>query len=202
MTDMHKVITMNREYGCCGSEIASETAKRLGIDYYDRNLVNQAIEYGGIEPGVLESVDEKSPNLAFYKRVSIGNEKAPKATTVSDVLYSLQKDVLVNAAKEKDYIVVGRCGNFALKDEPIKLLRVKLIGSMDFKIDYVMKTEGLSEFAAIRAIKKKEQKRKDSYYYHTKQSWADPLNYDICLNVDKLGIEGCVNALCGLYNTL
>lgn len=202
MTEMHKVICMNREYGCYGSIIASEAAKRLGIEYYDRNLKDLAMEYGGIEPGTLEHLDESAPNLAFYKRVSIGNEHAPKDTTHHDVLFSLQRDLLKKFAQEKDYIVVGRCATWVLKNEPVKMLRIKLVAPMDFKTKQVMKEEGVNASAAAKMIKKKEAKRNDSYYYHTKESWADPLNYDIVLNVERIGIEGCINVICGLYQTL
>lgn len=202
MADMHKVICMNREFGCCGSQIASEAAKRLGIGYYDSNLKKMAIEYGGIEPDVLDHLDEQAPNLAFYKRVSIGNEKAPKDTTYHDVLFALQSEVLKNLAKEKDFIVVGRCATYVLREEPVKMIRVKLTGSKEFKIKQVMKEEGLNALAASKLIRKKEGKRKDNYYYFTKESWSDPQSYDIHLNVDRLGVEGCINVLCGLYNSL
>ena len=202
----NKVITVNRQYGSGGLKISQMAAERLGIACYDNEILQDAIEHGDLQDSkhikkFMES-DEKKPNSAFGRLLDEGNENVSQQQLAEGIVFELQQQVIKNIAKNEDAIIVGRCGNFALKDEDVKLLSVYIVGSFDKRVETVMEREDLPKTQAKFRINVMDRRRSEYYYHFTKQTWNSYEGYQVVLNSDLLGVEGCVNAICSLYEGL
>ena len=200
----HKVICINRRHGS-GAAIAGRiAAEKLGINFYDEQLLMMAIRYGDLDKSkfekVFESFDEKAPNKMFYKLYTEGNEHAEKESPASDIIYDLEKQILTSLAHKEDFIVMGRCAGTYLKDEEdVEAISIFATAPLDYRIRFITENSELDEKQAEEQIEKVDKQREKYYEYITKNKWEDPANYDVTLNIGNIGVYRAANALCGLY---
>lgn len=198
-----KIITIGRQCGSGGHIIGELAAKKLGIGYYDRNLLDIAKDYGEISSDILNSVDEKATNPLFYKLVDEGNENVKKELSPEETLFCLQSDVIRGIAKREDCIIVGRCADFILEnDDTIDLLKIYCISPLEIRIQREMERNNINLSKAGKQIKKTDKRRGDYYRYFTKRDWQNPQNYDLILNTGNLGIERSVDLLVQYFQHL
>lgn len=195
----HKVICIGRSSGSGGSVIAHKVAERLNIGYYDKNLLDLAKEHGGITSKSLDNSDEKATNPFYYKLLYEGNENVISERPATEMLQQLQGDVLKNLAKSEDYVVVGRCADFVLKDEDVDLLTIFVTAPMDFRISHIMEVRNLSKSQAQSFINKTDKKRSSYYSFFTKGNWGKKDTYDMTINSAHLGLDGTADLICSIY---
>lgn len=195
-----KCITISREYGSGGREVASILSKKLGIPFYDSDLLVIAAEKYGIDPGLLAAYDERKSSSFLYGIAMLAEGFSNQDRIMMPYkLYQAQMDTIIRLAQEGPCIFVGRCADHILKDK-CKLLNVFIYASsMEDKVQRVMKLDQLSEKEAISFIAQRDKERRDYYYFHTGQSWGDKANYDLCLNTSGIGYDGCVDVISGLW---
>ena len=180
------IISISREYGSGGHYIAEKLAKDLGIILLDHNLLDKISE-------------EKGMNLADYKNF----DESPKKPFVSGTVRGMSNSAEENLAQiQFDYlrekaeagtsmIIVGRCGDYILKDRK-ELIRIFVLADQKDKIKRIMKVRKMSEAEAKRAILRHELKRKRYHNYYADTKWGDSRHYDICINSSKLGLDQTV----------
>lgn len=195
----HTVICIGRESGSGGKVIGQEVAKRLGIEFYDSNLLEMAKEYGGITSDSLDKSDEKATNPFYYKLLYEGNENVVQERPATEMLYQLQSDVIKKIARTHDCVIVGRCADYVLKDEDVNKISIFITAPAEARADRIMKTENLSNMQAKSFIKKTDTRRKNYYNYFSKQKWGGKDNYDMTINSHSLGIEGTTDLICQIY---
>lgn len=200
----HRIITIGRQSGSGGAYIGARVAEELGIVCYNEQLIDMALQYGGLDKvghaDRFRQGDEKRPNLAFYRLYDEGNEKVTPALPAEDTVFELQKQLIENIAMREDAVIVGRAGSWILKDnEDVRVLSAFIVGSFEDRVNRAMKNSKMTLAQAKRFVKKTDKQRGDFYYYITKQSWEDYTNYQLVLNSEKLGVEKCVDLLCGFY---
>ena len=195
----HTVICIGRESGSGGKVIGQEVAKRLGIEFYDSNLLEMAKEYGGITSDSLDKSDEKATNQFYYKLLYEGNENVVQERPATEMLYQLQSDVIKKIARTHDCVIVGRCADYVLKDEAVNKISIFITAPAEARADRIMKTENLSNMQAKSFIKKTDTRRKNYYNYFSKQKWGGKDNYDMTINSHSLGIEGTTDLICQIY---
>lgn len=189
----HYVISISRLSGSGGSEIGRMVASRLGIDYYDRKLLTMASDDSGINEELFAAADEKLKSSLFYKvsrSVYKGELIPPESSdfTSNRNLFNYQAKVLRELAKQEDYVVIGRCADFVLKDMP-NLIKVFITSPEKECAERTaaMNGCGLKEAQARNA--KINRQRGDYYRYFTGQTWSHVGNYDLCLNSSSLPYE-------------
>lgn len=195
-----KIITISRQYGSGGRRIAAMLSEKLGIPYYDSNLLLIAGERYGISQGLLEEFDERKNSSLLY-----GLEMLADGYTNEDrimlpyKLYQAQKNAMERLAQEGPCIFVGRCSDQILKEKP-NLLKVFIYASnMEDRINNVKHVDRTtSQRDSLNRIAYKDRQRKDYYYFHTGQEWGKKENYDLCLNTSALGYETCVDIIARL----
>lgn len=199
----HKILAINRQSGSGGAYIGARVAERLGITCYNKELLDMALEHGGLHlaqhANVYKSADEKRPNLAFYRLYSEGNENVKAQLPASDAVFELQKKLILEISENEDAVIVGRCGNWVLKDEDVELLSVYIVAPTEYRVNRVMVNSEMTEHQAKRFIAKTDRQRADYYYYMTKRHWKGYENYDLIINVGALGEERCIEMLCNYY---
>ena len=166
------VITISREYGSGGRYVGELLAKNLGIPFYDKNLITLSAKESGLAP---KYVKEQEQTL-----------EGPQSN--DDLLYIATTKVIKNLYKQGSCVIVGRCGNYILKDKK-DVLRVYLYSSMEDKINLVTKYYHIEKDKAVSTINKINKERKKHYKYYTNTNLDDYNNYDIVIDTSKFGVE-------------
>ena len=198
---MSKIITIGREFGSGGHVAGQLIADKLGIPYYDNELISMAIKHGGITHGrPLDKFDEKKFNPFLFESNYYGNENAPKGEPMEEVLFKLQRDVIIDIANNGPAIIVGRCADWILKEEKFNVLSVFISAPLEQRIDRIMAKYDVGESKAISLIKKHDKRRKAYYKFHTMKEWGNPKSYDYYFNTEDLSLEQIVDEVVMLYN--
>ena len=200
------VITIARQYGSGGRTIGEMLADRLGIHFYDKELMKLASEDSGINERLSNTADEKVKQSVFTKMFK--TEKAYKGDIISpesgefvsdDNLFNYQAKVVKDLAENENCVIVGRCADYVLKDYD-HVLSVFIHGPKDFCMQEAAKKINLQGKELEKFIAKTDKERADYYKYYTGREWTDARNYDLCLDSSKLGFERCVDEIIAYMN--
>ena len=183
------IISISREYGSCGHEIAELVAKELGIALYDRNLLDAVADEMDMSADKLRKFDEKPRNIFMTRSVN-GHSNA-----MEDVVMQMQFEYLQKKAAEgESFVVVGRCGETALKEYK-NLIRVFVMGDKQCKIDHIMKKFGLSEDEAETKMNRHDVRRKAYHNRYSDSKWGDSRGYDLCVSSSKAGVQNTATVI-------
>lgn len=183
------IISVGREYGSGGHEIAQRLSEHYGIQLLDHNLLDEIAAEKNLDMQQLRGLDEKHRSRLASRTVR-GYSSSPEEN-----LYLLQFDYLKNkAASGESFVIVGRCSESILKEYD-GLVSIFVLGDMDRKIERIMRLYQLSKEQAVRKIREKDMKRKRYHNGHCDGRWGDSRNYDITINSSKLGIDRIVTLL-------
>ncbi|MGN0378663.1 MAG: AAA family ATPase [Butyrivibrio sp.] len=193
------VITVGREYGSAGRQIAMQLAKELGIKCYDKELLAYAAKESGLAEELFVNNDEKPTNSFLYSLVmdtySVGYPSSSYMDVpISQKVFMAQYDAIKKLAEEESCIIVGRCADYALKDNP-RCISVFIKAAMDAKIKRIMRIYDYTESKARDLIIKTDKKRSSYYNFYSNKKWADSRSYDLCLDSSILGIDGTVKMI-------
>lgn len=196
---MKKIITVGREFGSGGREIAKLVAEKLGIAYYDKELITLAAKEGGYDPEIFEKVDERATNSFLYSLsmgnfVVDGNANITRELPLADKLHLAQTETIRKLAQRESCVIVGRCANYLLREER-GCVRVFLYGEKEQKIKRVQERYGLSREKAESLIKKTDKARANYYSYYTGENWADMRNFDLALNSSTLPFDAVAETI-------
>lgn len=195
----HTVITIARSYGSGGKTLGKLLAQELGIHCYDRELLRMASEQSGINEAMFGEVDEKVKSMPLFrisKNIYKGEVFPPESEefTSDDNLFNYQAKCIKELAKEESCIIIGRCADFILKDDP-HVIKLFFYASREDCIKRTMEQNGGTEKDIIRMIEKRDKYRSDYYKYHTGRDWNDARNYDFCLNTSSTSYEKLVEVV-------
>lgn len=186
----HTIITIGRQFGSGGRQIAKEIAKQLGFSYYDKELLVKISEASGLATSFLESLDERQSSPFFYSLMN-----SPASFVWDDHLLSTdllahkaQRETIQKIANEEDCVIVGRCADYILRDQP-GLIRIFICATYEDRVQHVMQRDNITEKEAKKRIKEMEKSRAAYYNFNTDQKWGDASNYDLCINTSQFGFE-------------
>ena len=201
------IITIGRQFGSGGHEIGNKLADRLDIPLYDRNLVKMAAEEMKISDSTVESVDETGLNkfLAYYATAPVDYtsfyvSNVEMGQPLSQQVYETQTEIIKKLADRSSCVMVGRCADFILADEP-GLINVFITADREDRIARIVKKYGLTEKKAADRIKKIDRERRYYYELHTGRDWGKTSSNQIILNASLLGIDRTVDMLAALYES-
>ncbi len=191
-----KIITISREFGSGGRTIGREVANRLGIPFYDKELVEQIALESGFAPKFIEENGEHAPGKSrlSYAFASQGVPGVMNGLSTADFLWSIQCNVILQLAEQGPCVIVGRNADYILKDRA-DCLDVFIHADMDFRADRIVRLYGESEKSPITRLQEKDKRRQVNYQHYTGRVWGNANNYDLCLNSASLGIESCVDII-------
>lgn len=191
---MNKVITISREFGSGGREIGIRLAKKLGIPFYDKELISMAAEDSNIAEEAFRAHDEVIGKLerVDQKLVSVNPFSPIYEVPASDQVFMAQSQIIKKLAQKGPCVIIGRCSDLILEDA----FHVFICSSMKHRLEYISKLQAEENPKKLESmIRAFDQKRRDYYQYYTGNEWGNPRNYHLCLNSAKMGIEGCVDAV-------
>lgn len=187
-----RIITISREFGSGGRYIGEQLAKRLGIEYYDKEIIVRVAEETGLSKEFVAQKGEYSPwnNSLAYAFVGRDNQ----GLSVEDKLYAAQAKIILDFIKKGPCVIVGRSADYILRDRA-DCLHVFIHGNPEQKKKRIMELYGRSEAEAAKLMKDTDKKRSINYNYYTDRKWGALRNYHITLNSSEIGIENCVELL-------
>lgn len=197
MNTMKNVITIGRQYGSAGHDIGELAAKELGYRFYDKELVELAAKKSNISSETVKNIDEKASSSLLYSLAS-GSYSMAGVTgplyyemPLNDKLFLAQSDIIKRVAAEENCVIVGRCADYVLEEtEGIHLLNVFVHAPKSWRIGRVMEAFNITQKKAKERVTKTDKQRRIYYSYYANRDWGDMKNYDICINSQKLGIDG------------
>ncbi|MDR0937928.1 MAG: cytidylate kinase-like family protein [Mediterranea sp.] len=191
----HYVINIGRQLGSGGREIGEKLALRLGIDFYDKELINLASEESGLCREFFEKADEKASqgimSGLFGLRFPFISEGAISSTNClsNDALFKVQSDVIRRLAAEKSCLFVGRCADYILREHP-RCVNVFISSSKADRVARLRRMHpGLSPEAAEAMMEKADKQRSEYYNYYSYNIWGAATTYHLCVNTSCLGVE-------------
>ena len=182
------IITISREFGSGGRFIGEEVAKKLGISYYDKDIIGQIAEQSGFSPEYIRENAELSPKKGLFAYAFSGRDITGKS--VEDMVYEAQRNVILKIAEKESCVIIGRNADFILKDRE-DVLNVFIHGGMPEKVQRICKLYNVAEADAAKMIAETDKRRRTNYNFYTDQKWGMAKNYTLCLNSSQLGYERC-----------
>lgn len=201
------IYTIGREFGSGGYEVGRMLAERLGIKLYDKELLAQAAKSSGFCKEIFENHDEKPTSSFLYSLVmdtySGGSySSAPFLDMpLNHKVFLAQFDTIKKIAEQESCVIVGRCADYALADNP-DCLNIFVHAEMEDRISRISKRKDLTENKARDLIQKTDKQRASYYNYYTCKKWGDSRSYDLCLNTSKISKEACVDMILEFRNRM
>lgn len=189
-----KIITISRQFGSGGRSIGRAVAEKLGIPFYDKEIVDQIAVESGFAPSYVAEHGEHAPGKsAFsYAFAPQGIPGVMQGLSAADFLWHIQCNVIMQLADKGPCVIVGRNADYILKDRP-DVLNIFVHADMDYRSDRIVRLYGESEKAPVARLQEKDKRRRINYQHYTGRDWGKAENYDLCLNSGKLGEEACVD---------
>ncbi len=190
---MNKIITISRQFGSGGREIGEKLAKKLGIAYYDNELITRAARESGFSEKAFENAEKKATNSLLYSIAmgvsAYGNQEVGfTRLSLDDQLYLAQSNVIKNVAKEGPCVIVGRCADYVLKANE-NAVNIFIWADMEFRKKRAITLYGIDPAKAEDEIRKSDKRRANYYNYHADEKWGRAENYHLSIKSDYLGID-------------
>ena len=211
---MKKIITISREYGSGGRSIGKKVAERLGISFYDSEIIDMAAETSGLSKEFISRTEQSISSGLLYTLL-LGTSYASPGTTglhattwttmnvpLADQVFNAQRQVVIDLAKKGPCVIVGRCSDYILthteevnKDD---VFNVFVYAPLEFKAKRAVELKGLDEASAAKDVKLIDKRRANHYNTFTEQTWGDRKCYHALLNSSLFGIDGTADIIVNL----
>ena len=198
-------ITIGREKGSGGLEIAQKLAEEFGIPQYDKQLIDEAAKESGLCKELFANIDEKRGSKfisGFFSGImgSLYSEYGTSSGINREELFRIQSETIIKVANEGSAIFVGRCADYILR-ERANCLNVFITASPDDRVERLLEhnkiknAERYTREEMKELLEKSDHKRESYYNYFTYKQWGAAASYDVCLNSSLLGVDGCVKVI-------
>lgn len=196
----NKIYTIGREFGSGGRDVGEKLAQRLGIRFYDKELLQQAAKESGFCEEIFENHDEKPTNSFLYSLVMDTYSMNTHSTVpfldmpLNHKVFLAQFDAIKKIAERESCVIVGRCADYALSDNP-DCINIFIHADKDYRTKVVCKRSNITENKARDMIAKQDKQRASYYNYYTSKKWGDAAGYHLTLDSGKIGVDGCVDVI-------
>ncbi|MBQ7290460.1 MAG: cytidylate kinase-like family protein [Clostridia bacterium] len=196
---MSKIITISREYGSGGKYIGELVAQKLGIPFYDKEIMEKIAEETGFVSEFIEKLAEYAPSKSIFAYAFVGRNQAGES--VEDYIHNVQRKIILELAEKGDCVFVGRSADYILQGKH-ELLNVFIHGDTAAKKERVCRFHGVIPSDAEKLMRETDKKRSINYRYYTGETWGEAKNYTLTLNSTKIGVENCADIIAGIYNNM
>lgn len=185
------IISVGRQLGSGGREIARMLASKFDCEFYDREILNLAARESGFSEKIFEQHDERK---GFFRHLQ--HLRLPLMTDGTSFdnrfseegLFQWQSEAILHAAQEHSCVFVGRCADYVLRDMS-ELVSIFVTAQIDYRIAKVCEREGCDAERARRIIDQAESRRAQYYHYYTGKRWGDSSSYNLCIDASLTGNE-------------
>ena len=192
---MKKIITISRQFGSGGHSIAKAVAERLGIAFYDNNLITEVAKQSGLsEEFIRENEEYASHSSSFLYQLAMSTAGTYGYPSVYQKLYEAQTKVIEDIANKESCVIVGRCADYILKNRE-DCLHIFIHADNEHRAKHILEKYGPTEKTTAQRIKDKDNKRRNYYRFHTDREWGVAANYHLSLDSGALGEALCVELI-------
>ena len=193
------VIAISRAYGSGGTAVATKLAAQLGIPHYEKEVITMAAEKSGLSSDFIEQLEHNASKSFLFNLVSTSYSGSTLGmphyeVPVTYTAYAAQSDVIRELAAHTNCVIVGRCSQHILKDDP-NCIKVFIYADKEDRINYTMQAEKLNRKEAESKLAKIDKGRSNYYKTYTGEEWGNPYEHDICINTSRCGTDGAVEAI-------
>ena len=187
------IITLGREYCTGGRYIAEDVANALGVKLYDKELITMAAKRSGLSEEAVAASEKRHTHSLLYSLYIMGNE-----LPLGDQVFILQSRIIKQLAEEGPCVILGRCGDYVLRERP-NVLRTFLYAPIEYRVEVAKASpEGRErsdpDKVIMQTLSKNDKKRASYYNYYTENRWGEAKNYDLCLNT-QMGNAVCADLI-------
>ena len=196
----HRIITISRQYGRGGRNVGLKIANRYNMEYFDKELLEEAAKKSGISKELFEMHDEKPTSSFLFSMVSDGyffvypSVNSDGDMSISQRVFLAQFGTTKEIAEERSCVRVGRCADYALQGFD-DVINVFVSANMETRLKNVMAETGHTREKAKDLILKTDKRRSGYYNYYTNKKWGAAESYDLCVNSSIIGVDGCVETV-------
>ena len=187
----HLIISIGRQIGAGGLGVARCLSQEFGLKVFDKELLTEVARESGLAVDCFAQRDEHSSRgmrtalQGFRSLLGMYNRAGTNTVMTEEQLFKIQSEVMRNIASKEDCIIVGRCADYILRDEP-RLVTVFIAADLESRVRNLMRVGGKTEEEARRFIEWGDRKRAEYYNYYTFKQWGDSASYDLCINASRL----------------
>ena len=191
------IVTIDREFGSGGHEVAKRVAERLGIPFYDEEIIARAAENTGYHEEYIRDNDEKAPELSFSNMFSgIDNFQASPFAKIQEAEFNIIREI----ASEGSCVIVGRAADYILSEE--RHVSIFLFAPFEervrrkLQIHNSAEPENLFDVPSVeKAVRQIDKQRRRYYEFYTDNKWGGRDVYDLLINTSRAGVEGAVDII-------
>ncbi len=193
------IITIGRQYGSGGRYVAQLLAEKLNVPYYDKELLAEVSKDSGLARELLEEHDEKNTRNFLFSMMSGSQPLGDSSAMYMDMplnhrIFLAQFDTIRRIAGEGPCVIVGRCADYVLRDQP-NVLNVFIKADQEERIRRIVSYYGVDPLKAEERLRKADKQRASYYNYYATGTWGNVENYDLCVDTGALGITGAVELI-------
>ena len=196
---MKKIITISREFGSGGRTIGRMVAEKLGMSFYDKELIEKVAEESGLSKKYIQEGGEYAPSKSRFAYSFIGRNI--DGMSLDDYIFMAQRKVILEIAEKESCVIVGRCADYILRNRD-DVLNVFIHSDMEKRAERIVKLYGETDKSPEKRLKEKDKKRSINYKYCTDRVWGMSQNYHISLNSGAIGLDTCVDIIADLAKKL
>lgn len=183
------IIALGREFGSGGHYMAQKIAQDLGLNYYDRKILEDIAEEKDIHIEYLEKYDEKKGKVILFRNVR------GYTNSLEEIVAEFQFEYLKKKADAgESFVIVGRCADEIFRGDK-RMISIFVLGDLEDKIQRIMERHRISRDEANTKMKRNDRERKRYHNRYSEIKWGDSRGYDICINSSKLGINKTADIL-------
>lgn len=193
------VFTIGRQFGSGGRQVGKTLAQKLGIPFYDKELIAISARDSGLSEALFSNADEKTTSSIFYSLVMGNYPMASGALGVTemplnDQLFLIQSKTIKRLASEGSCVIVGRCADYILRDMD-NVVNVFIHADLKNRVERAIRVYEVPENKAEDVCLKTDKQRANFYNYYSDRKWGMCRTYDLSLDSGMLGIEGCAEQI-------
>lgn len=190
-----RIITISRQFGSGGHSIARGVADRLGITFYDSELITEVARQSGLsEEFIREHEEYASHSNSFLYQLAMSTTGASGYPSVYQKLYEAQTRVIEDLAEKSPCVIVGRCADYILRDRD-DCLHVFIHADQEHRAAHILEKYGATDKSMAQRIKDKDSRRRNYYRFHTDREWGVCANYHLALDSGYLGEATCIELI-------
>lgn len=196
-----RTITISRQYGSGGHEVAEKLSEALGLPCYDNEVISLAAKESGAQLWEFQMAENLRNTNFIYNLSMIAPHSDIQEEPYSVKLFRAQSEAMAELAGRGPAVFVGRCGNFVLRQDP-EAVHFFICGSLAKRTERAVAQYGLAERGAQREVDRVDRQRAAYYGVNTSWRWGDGSYYDLVINTDRLGVDGAVATILDYLNQL
>lgn len=187
------IITVSREFGSGGRAIGEGVAKKLGYNFYDKAIIDEAAQESGLSAEFIAKEEQTFSNSILFNLATSSGSFGVGGTSLVDRIYVSESKAIKDFAEKGPCVIVGRCADYVLREK--NCFNVFVYADEEYKKKRIVEEYGFERKEALKLIKTRDKTRSRHYNYYCDRIWGERKNYHLLVNSSAFGIEEAVNLI-------